>query len=185
MVQAIQGMRPDTIATRWNFANFQSLEHGGVSAVQMDFTTLNTYGQKAANSGGTNVSVGSLVLGGKLATVVAETKWPGDAQAENALVQSRCTHLAPYLDAETGYEVPSGLTYTWAGPSIAEGAQGNITASLKVDVGGAEAPIGLVEKVDVLAEIPYVIKTMVSYVAGTKPYVYQVGPLFLFVCDIR
>jgi hypothetical protein len=28
--------------------------------------------------------------------------------------------------------------------------------------------------VDVLAEIPYVIKTMVNYVAGTKPYIYQV-----------
>ena len=32
----------------------------------------------------------------------------------------------------------------------------------------------MIEKVDVLAEIPYVIKTMVNYVAGTKPYIYQV-----------
>jgi hypothetical protein len=36
------------------------------------------------------------------------------------------------------------------------------------------APKGLIEKVDVLAEIPYVIKSVVNYVAGTKPYIYQV-----------
>ncbi len=32
---------------------------------------------------------------------------------------------------------------------------------------------GLVDKVDVLAEIPYMVRKLVNYVAGTKPYIYQ------------
>ncbi|KZP23866.1 oxidative stress survival Svf1-like protein [Athelia psychrophila] len=173
MVHAIQGMRPNLVAATWNFANFQSLAHGGVSAVQMEFTTIDAYGKKAANQGGVSVSVGSLVLGGKLAAVVAETKWPDEAQADGGLVQSRVTHLAPHFDADTGYQAPSGISFSWAGPSIASGAQGNITASVSVDLGDVAAPKGLIEKVDVLAEIPYVVKTVVNYVAGTKPYIYQ------------
>lgn len=34
---------------------------------------------------------------------------------------------------------------------------------------------GLVERVDVLAEIPYLVKKVVNVVAGTKPYIYQVS----------
>jgi len=33
---------------------------------------------------------------------------------------------------------------------------------------------GLMEKVDVLAEIPYVIRKGLAAVTGTKPYIYQV-----------
>lgn len=33
---------------------------------------------------------------------------------------------------------------------------------------------GLIEKVDVLAEIPYVVRKALSAVTGTKPYIYQV-----------
>ena len=34
---------------------------------------------------------------------------------------------------------------------------------------------GLIEKVDVLAEIPYVIRKALAAVTGTKPYIYQVS----------
>lgn len=174
LVHAIQGMRPNLVASRWNFANFQSEAHGGVSAVQMEFTTLDTYGRKGPGSGGVKVNIGSLVLGGKLATVTAETKWPDEAQPDEADVMSRATHLGSVKDADTGYEAPSAITYRWAGPSLVEGKQGGIDAIVKVDVGSLAAPKGLIEKVDVLAEIPYVVKTVVNYVAGTKPYIYQV-----------
>jgi hypothetical protein len=33
----------------------------------------------------------------------------------------------------------------------------------------------LIEKVDVLAEIPYVIRKGLAAVTGTKPYIYQVS----------
>jgi len=42
-----------------------------------------------------------------------------------------------------------------------------------VQVGRPGEEIGLIEKVDVMAEIPAFVKAVVSYVAGTKPYIYQ------------
>jgi hypothetical protein len=174
MVHAIQGMRPNLVASRWNFANFQSEAHGGVSAVQMEFTTIDTYGRKGDGSGGVKVNVGSLVLGGKLAAVTAETTWPDENAPDNAPVTSRAMHLGLVADEETGYDAPSELVFRWAGPSIVADAQGTMDATLKVDVGAPTAYKGLIEKVDVLAEIPYVVKTVVNYVAGTKPYIYQV-----------
>ncbi|KAH9063849.1 oxidative stress survival Svf1-like protein [Lactarius vividus] len=121
------------------------LAHGGVSAIQMEFTTTNDYGRKGAGSGYVSVNVGGLVVGGKLAAVTAETK---------------SAH-----DPDTGYPQPTELLFRWAAPSILPDAAGLIEGTLVVD--------GLIEKVDVLAEIPSVVKTVVKYVAGTKPYIYQ------------
>jgi len=58
-VHAIQGMRPNLVASAWNFAHFQSNELGGVSAIQMEFTTTDAYGKRGAGSGGVVVNVGS------------------------------------------------------------------------------------------------------------------------------
>lgn len=171
-VHAIQGMRPNLVAASWNFAHFQSNDLGGVSAIQMEFTTTDTYGKKGSGSGGVVVNVGSLVIGDKLAAVTAETKWPGDVSS--ASVISRTTQLKPEHDAETGYGKPTELLFEWKGPSILSDVTGTLEAKLQVDVGGVNAPNGLIEKVDVLAEIPYVLKVAVNYVAGTKPYIYQV-----------
>jgi len=140
----------------------------------MEFTTIDAYGRKGDGSGGVKVNVGSLVLGGKLAAVTAETKWPDEDESDEASVVSRATHLGMVADEETGYDTPSEIVFRWAGPSIVADAQGTVDATLKVDVGNPAAPKGLIEKVDVLAEIPYVVKTVVNYVAGTKPYIYQV-----------
>ncbi len=49
-VQAIQGMRPNLVATRWNFGNFQSKENHGTSAIVMEFTTTSGYGKVDASS---------------------------------------------------------------------------------------------------------------------------------------
>ncbi|KAI3478599.1 hypothetical protein L1887_59444 [Cichorium endivia] len=51
-----------------------------------------------------------------------------------------------------------------------------VEAQLKVDLGKpypSSETHGLVDKVDVLAEIPYMVRKLVNYVAGTKPYIYQ------------
>lgn len=180
-VHAIQGMRPNLVAARWNFAHFQSDAHGGASAIQMEFTTTDHYGKKGPGSGFVTVNVGSLVLGGKLAAVTAETKWPGETQPEQAEVISRAVHSKASHDPDTGYAAPTELQFRWAGPSLVADAPGKIDANLQVDVGAPNDPKGLIEKVDVLAEIPYVIKTMVNYVAGTKPYIYQVRPWYFAV----
>ena len=178
-VHAIQGMRPNLVASRWNFANFQSNEYGGVSAIQMEFTTLEQFGRKGAGSGCVKVNVGSLVVGGKLVAVTGETTWPDEPLSDHALIKSRATHFDTQVDSDTNYSPPSRLVFEWAGPSVATDLRGNISAKLDVDVGTPQSPKGLVEKVDVLAEIPKVIKAVVNYVAGTKPYIYQVCHVLL------
>jgi len=172
-VHAIQGMRPNLVGSRWNFANFHSNEHGGVSAISMEFTTIDAYGKRGAGSGHVTVSVGSIVIGGKLVAVTGETIFPDQKPALDSPVQSRATHLDTELDEETGYHAPRRILFNWAAPSVDPSIKGNVTASLEVDVGSLAAPKGLIEKIDILAEIPYVIKSLVNYVAGTKPYIYQ------------
>ena len=49
-----------------------------------------------------------------------------------------------------------------------------MSGKVEMDVGTLDQPKGLIERVDIMAEIPYVLKAAVSYVAGTKPYMYQV-----------
>ncbi|EIW83761.1 survival factor 1 [Coniophora puteana RWD-64-598 SS2] len=169
---AIQGMRPNLVASRWNFANFQSNEHGGISAVQMEFTTCSTHGFKGANSGAVKVNIGSIVLGDKLALVTAETQVEGQEPAKGNVI-SRVHHLSPAHDVDTGYGMPSALKYEWAGSSILADASGQVEATLEVQTGAPADPSGLVEKLDVLAEFPSGVKMLVNYVAGTKPYIYQ------------
>jgi len=172
-VHAIQGMRPNLIASRWNFAHFQSNDAGGVSAIQMEFTTCDSHGPTGSGSGGVVVNIGSLVVNGQLVTVTAETKWPDQEEREEAEIVSRTTHLNLAHDPDTDYQKPNGILFQWAGPVLVKGVTGIVKGQIKVDLGDVEKPKGLIEKVDVLAEIPYVIKMAVNYVAGTKPYVYQ------------
>lgn len=173
-IHAIQGMRPNLVAASWNFADFQSDEHGGTSAVQMEFKTIDAYGRNGSGSGGVVVNVGSVVVGGKLVAVTGETKWPDEKPSSDAVVKSRAEHIDAVLDPDTGYNKPSKIKYIWQGASAIISAPGTVNAELEVDIGSPTKPKGLIEKVDVLAEIPYVIKAFVNYVAGTKPYIYQV-----------
>ena len=49
------------------------------------------------------------------------------------------------------------------------------TAAGRLSVSYWPAAEGLIEKVDVLAEIPKVVKAVIAYAAGTKPYIYTVS----------
>ncbi|KAG9015360.1 putative cell survival pathways protein [Tulasnella sp. JGI-2019a] len=169
-VHAIQGMRPNLVASKWNFATFQSEDNGGVAAVMMEFTTTDGFGQKGAGSGGVKVNVGGLVVGGKLVAVTGETIWPGETAQANPDFQSRAIHHDAKLDKDTSYEAPQRITYEWAGPSIVD--QGIVKATLDLPLGDPQSYTGLIGKVDVLAEIPKVLKTVIAYAAGTKPYIY-------------
>ena len=88
-------------------------------------------------------------------------------------VLSQAVHHDKSLDSFTGYNVPSAVSFHWAGPSVIPGAEGSLSADLSVQVGKPGQEIGLIEKVDVMAEIPGFVKAVVSYVAGAKPYIYQ------------
>ncbi|KAJ1308080.1 hypothetical protein OPQ81_002145 [Rhizoctonia solani] len=169
-VHAIQGMRPNLVAARWNFCNFQSSDEA-VSAIQMEFTTIGAYGREGAGSGGVSVNLGGVVVGGKLVCVTGETHWPSEAPVADAPVQSRAVHLGRVTDPETGYKQPSQVQFTWVAPGVGDAAP--VKAELTADVGTPDAPKGLVQKVDVLGEIPTALKMVISYAAGTKPYIYQ------------
>jgi hypothetical protein len=189
-IHAIQGMRPNLIASRWNFANFQSTSGPEkVAAIMMEFTTTSDYGgpviRKNEKEGTSkrdtiSVNIGSITVGGQLVAVTAASRKASASDDElskgsHTIVQ----HLDPVLDSETGYKVPQTVRYAWQGPLLKDGkAQSDVVeAELKVDLGKptpSEAK-GLIEKVDVLGEIPLLVRKVVNYVAGTKPYVYQVG----------
>lgn len=105
--------------------------------------------------------------------VTGVTTWPGDKEASETVV-SKTLHLNAVLDAETGYKKPNQVRVEWKGPSVVSGAPGSVSGKVEMDVGTLDQPVGLIERVDIMAEIPYVLKAAVSYVAGTKPYMYQV-----------
>ncbi|KAM0786440.1 hypothetical protein ACM66B_001904 [Microbotryomycetes sp. NB124-2] len=171
-VHAIQGMRPNVLAASWNFANFQSpaTKEGdgeGVALVMMEFKTIPLYGSKKVN-------IGCVVIGDKLVAVTAG----GDGVEGD---KSSAHHLSPIKDAETDYSAPSSIKYVWEGATLDESGkptgQGDSHAEVLLDLrtskdGEPYATRGLVEKVDVLGQIPYLIKKFVNYAAGTKPFIY-------------
>lgn len=76
-------------------------------------------------------------------------------------------HLNSALDAETGYMAPHGLSFKWEGDRV--DGQGQASAS----VTNQDVMSGLIEKVDVLAEMPKVIRKGLAAVTGTKPFIFQ------------
>ena len=175
-VQAIQGMRPNLVATRWNFGNFQSKENHGTSAIVMEFTTTSGYGKVDASSQARvpqTVTIGSVVCGGQLVSVVGATRASNASEVPATHVQ----HESCARDELTGYDVPQVMKFVLQGPAVVgvdkPSADTVVQASMEVSLGSPSATKGLIEKVDVLAEIPYMVRKLVNYVAGAKPYIYQ------------
>jgi hypothetical protein len=171
-IHAVQGMRPNVLAANWNFANFQSSEEEGIALTMMEFTTTPAYGSQTIN-------VGSVVVGDKLVAItVGGNGVEGGSTAE---------HVDTVIDVETDYPAPGKVNYAWDGTTLSptgtvvEGAP-RTSAALSVDLltssgDEAYATRGLVEKVDVLAQVPYFVRKFVNYAAGTKPYIYTVRPI--------
>lgn len=195
-VHAIQGMRPNLVASKWNFGNFQSEDLGGVQAIMMEFTTTSDYGGPLSGSQikddksgapiqgreSVTVTIGSITVAGELVSVVASSRGSrAGANDPSRGSQSGVKHLDRVQDKDTGYLAPQALQFTWEGPQLVPSSgKGDpsklVRASTKVDLGKpypSSESKGLVDKVDVLAEIPYMVRKIVNYVAGTKPYIYQ------------
>jgi hypothetical protein len=65
------------------------------------------------------------------------------------------------------------VSFEWEGPRV--DGKGKAGAKVTIDTLGLNTGEGgLIEKVDVLAEIPYVIRKGLAAVTGTKPFLYQV-----------
>ncbi|BEJ16373.1 hypothetical protein CspHIS471_0509780 [Cutaneotrichosporon sp. HIS471] len=177
-IHAIQsGMRPNLIARRWNFTYFttggtaEKSELGSVRAVQMEFQTTDDYGSAGKGSGHTKVNVGAVYTSTLPKSVLLGVGQTSAAKPDQypTISEDSCVaeHLACLPDSDTGYDAPHGLSFTWAGDRV--DGQGKAKASVTVN----DAWAGLMEKVDVLAELPYVIRKTVTAVTGAKPYIFQ------------
>jgi len=124
--------------------NFGNFQGKNISAIMMEFTTPPSYGSQTVNIGGIVKEDGTLVA----------------AAVENAAI-----HKSTKKDEENGWEHPTSIELQWMGVTK-EGVE--VTATTE---SGLE---NLVERVDVLAEIPAVIKAFIAGIAGTKPFIYQV-----------
>lgn len=147
-VMALQGMKPHHAAALWNFLNFQS-EHFLV--VLMEFTTPKLYAK-------TRVLLGIVVKDNRIVA---------------ASVDNTVTHLDTTSD-DYGWPVPGTIKFEFDGVD-AEADLAAITDGLapKVHTEVTGLLKQLVERVDVMAEIPQFVKAIVSGVAGIKPCIYQ------------
>lgn len=143
-IHAIQGMQPQLIASNWNFANFHSKE---ASIGMMQFQTTKQYGS-------VNINQGSVVLNGKLVCV----------SVENAVEL-----MHKKLDVDTNYEIPEEIKLTWKGKTIKEKEE---EETKDVSIVMIVQVKNLIDKIDVLSEIPYFLRKIVQSLI-VKPYIYQ------------
>lgn len=142
-VKALQGMKPHHAAKSWNFLNFQSENY---SAVQMEFTTPPSYAC-------TKVNIGIVT---------------NNHEILYATINNSVIHQNPKID-DIGWPVPQSISFNFIKDKKTEIADENDTTVVTV----SGELVNLVERVDVMAEIPQFVKNIVSNIAGTKPFIYQ------------
>ncbi|PSK59196.1 Survival factor 1 [Elsinoe australis] len=72
-------------------------------------------------------------------------------------------HTASKADKETGWPEPTAFKFEWA--------PGSSSSAVIEDSYGP-----LTDRLDIMAEVPAFVKTIVASAAGTKPYIYQFTP---------
>ncbi|KAL2691743.1 putative cell survival pathways protein [[Neocosmospora] mangrovei] len=81
--------------------------------------------------------------------------------------KNTATHTQVKNDSENDWPEPSHAKYTWSGTD----------KDGKTIEATSEGPLEeRVDRVDVMAEVPGFVKTIVAAAAGTKPYIYQYHP---------
>lgn len=148
-VMALQGMKPHHAASRWEFLNFQSKNY---SVVLMQFTTPASYGSKI-------VSVGCVAK---------------DDEILAATVNNKIAHVKTENDEETGWNPPTEIKFILNGPGskatdeeIKSGKFKSLTATI-------EGKLNFIyDKIIIMAEIPNIVKNLVSGIVGIKPVIYQ------------
>lgn len=151
-VMAMQGMKPHHAAARWNFLNFQGPTS---SMVVMEFTTPPSYGSST-------VGVSGITKDGKLLFTATDVK---------------VTHIDAATD-EVGWPAPKKIKFESTGPAIeatddqVKEKDPKVIYKSVVD-GDLEGPEHLVERVDVMAELPMFVKKVATGLSGAKPYIYQ------------
>ncbi|PVH95673.1 survival factor 1 [Periconia macrospinosa] len=126
--------------------NFVNFQSPTYSAILMEFTTPSSYGS-------TVVRVSGIATDGKL--LFANTN------------SGHVKHVETKEDAETLWPEPTVVSYAWEGQTE---DKKEASALLEGSLGSHW------DRVDVMAEVPGFVKTIVASAAGTKPYIYQYRP---------
>lgn len=143
-VKALQGMKPHHAAKSWNFLNFQSKNY---AAIQMEFTTPKSY----AN---TKVNIGIVANNDKILF---------------ATINNSVIHLDSKID-EIGWNVPQSIKFNY----LKDKKSVELDDKNDIILASVYGKLShLVERVDVMAEIPQFVKNIVSNISGAKPYIYQ------------
>lgn len=146
-VMALQGMKPHHAAAKWNFLNYQGPTY---SAVVMEFETPVSYGSSRS-------SIGAVARDGELLATAVDVEFK---------------HLDAAED-DVGWPAPKGIEFTIKGPK-----PGVPDADIDKPENQVTAVVSgrldrLVDRVDVMAEIPTFVKRLASGVSGARPYIYQ------------
>ncbi|KAG9240061.1 oxidative stress survival, Svf1-like protein [Calycina marina] len=108
--------------------------------------------QTPPSYGDTIVNVGGIVKDGEIIT----------ASSSNSV-----THTRIKGDPDNDWPAPEAVKFVWAGKAK-DGKE--VSAIL-------EGPLDeKIDRIDIMAEVPSFVKSIVSAAAGTKPYVYQYSP---------
>jgi hypothetical protein len=75
------------------------------------------------------------------------------------------THTAIKDDSESAWPEPTAAKYTWSG-TTKDGKP--VEAVIEGDLGDRA------DRIDIMAEVPGFVKTIIAGAAGTRPYIYQV-----------
>ncbi|KFY63538.1 hypothetical protein V496_03846 [Pseudogymnoascus sp. VKM F-4515 (FW-2607)] len=105
-----------------------------------------------ASYGSTIVNVGAIVQDGEI--IMANTS-------------SKATHVTTKSDSDNDWPEPATVKYEWSGKTKDGKA---VEAVLEGALGDR------LDRIDVMAEVPGFVKTIVANTAGTKPYIYQYSP---------
>ena len=150
-IMALQGMKPHHAAKAWNFVYVHTPEH---TALLIEYITPKSY----AN---TKVTVGVVTSKDDVMMLSLDNNYE---------------HLNPEID-EVGWPVPHNIRVEFNGVSkdVTDEQVENGTFTEKDKVTAViEAPLkNMVERVDVMGEIPGFVKNIVSGIAGTNPFIYQ------------
>lgn len=144
-VMAMQGMKPHHAASRWNFLNFQGPT---MSCVVMEFTTPPSYGSQ-------KVSIGGVTKNDELISC-----------ATNVDVK----HVTSATD-DVGWPAPKEIEFNLSGYKIDDKELSENSNKVETTVHGNLNH--LVDRVDVMAEIPAFLKKVAAGVSGAKPFIYQ------------
>jgi hypothetical protein len=155
---ALQGMKPQHLGM-YIFAlspsyltvtaarwNFANFQSPTYSAIIMEFTTPSSYGS-------TVVRVSGIATDGKI--LFANTQ------------AGHVKHTETKSDSDNDWPEPMSISYKWEGKTE-DGKE--VSAFLEGSLGPR------LDRIDIMGEIPAIVKSFVATAAGTKPYIYQFGP---------